>query len=126
MLANGIRRVVKILKSDAVSSFKSYWKTYRHFAGVVNDVIQLIKEYGLEKDPHLRKARRSIEKLLRTFFSEIEEFEGHLGPKRDRNSFFNAIAKIRWTSHVEPLKELRLELDRKLGGVYLLIATKPR
>ncbi|KAH8878615.1 hypothetical protein GQ53DRAFT_673807 [Thozetella sp. PMI_491] len=126
ILLKGLSKVISALKSEAVDGFRRYKKTYRRFIRLVEGLTTLVQSSSLQKDPDIKRAFRNTQRLLRHYFSRIAEFEPHLGSGRVKKSLLGAIAKIKWTQHTKMLADLRQDLDRELGVLYLLVATKPR
>ena len=126
MLLKGLGRVISTLKKEAVDEFRRYARTYERFVQLVRGLINLAREQDLQDHPDIKKALRDAKRLLRRYFGRISEFEPHLGPGRVKKSLLGAIAKVKWMRHASMLKELRQDLDRELGFLYLLVATMPR
>jgi hypothetical protein len=126
LLLKGLKAVISAIKDEAVDGFKRYMETYKRFVRLVEGLTALVENSNLRNDRDIRHALRDTQKLLLHFFGKISVFKRHLGPKRVRKSLLGAIVKIKWTCHTKMLKELRQDLDRELGVLYLLVATKPK
>lgn len=126
MLVKGLGRLISALKNEAVDGFRKYMRTYQQFVDIVQRLLRTIHSNDLQTDSDIASAIRHIEKLLRRYFRRISEFEPHLGPRRVKRSLLGAITKLKWAGRANLLNGLRQDLDRELGLLYLLIATKPR
>lgn len=126
MLVKGLGELISTLRNQAVDGFRKYMRTYQHFVHIVQALIGTIQSSGLHDDAEISQAMRRAERLLRRYFRRISDFEPHLGPGRVKRSLLGAIIKLKWASHTGLLNELRQDLDRELGLLYVLVATKPR
>jgi hypothetical protein len=125
LLCKALGKLISALKNEAVEGFGNYIKTYKRFRKLFQGLTKFIQCKALQDDRDIKSSLRNTERLLLRFFRRISKFEPYLGPDRVKKSLLGAVAKIKWVHHTDMLRELRQDLDRELGLMYLLIATKP-
>lgn len=125
VLLKAVGRLVSVLTNEAVDGFQKCTKTYQHFLQLVQGLTKLVQRKALQDDSDIKRSLRNTQRLLRHYFGRISEFKPYLGPNRVKKSLVGAIAKVKWVHHTDILRELRQDLDRELGLLYLLISIKP-
>jgi hypothetical protein len=121
ILVTTVAKLARILKREAVDSFRRYASSYKSFAKLAARLNWFIEQKGLGHDEALRSAQNRIGTLLHEYFSKIDEFKDHLGPYRVKKSLRGALKKVRWTMHRGFLSELCEDLDRQMAHIKLLI-----
>lgn len=121
ILIKAVFKLARILKREAVDSFRRYASSYKSFARLATKLNWFIEQKDLGHDKALRSAQDRIGGLLHDYFSKIEEFKDHLGPRRVRKSLHGAVKKVRWATHHRFLSGLCKDLHQEMANIKLLI-----
>lgn len=117
--------VVSLLHGGAVAEFTRYKNMY----GQLKTLAEFIRESARGGDEEVRvlvnKELRAIHKLLKSFFSRIEDLSPYLGHRRFRGSFWSTMAKICWPLHAKSLEKLHRELQDHVNVISTIKIHRP-
>ncbi|KAF1964200.1 hypothetical protein BU23DRAFT_547766 [Bimuria novae-zelandiae CBS 107.79] len=121
LLINGLRKLTVLLRGEATDGFRRYENMYYQLAGVAETLSQFAEEVSSQgQDMRFAIEIRNIRRILKKFFSSIQQLKPHLGRKRRRRSLLGAIEKIKWPIHSEKLSQLYQDLMSQVAIITLL------
>lgn len=121
LLIKGLWKLTTLLRGEAVASFRRYESMYYQLAGVAETLYQFAKEISDQgQDMRFGKEIKNIRRLLKKFFSSIQELKPHLGHSRRRYSLLSAIEKVKWPIYSDKLSQLHQDLMSQMAIITLL------
>lgn len=120
LLVKGLWKITRLLRGQAVGSFRRYQRLYNQLEGVANALYQMVGEINEQHDVRFDEQLKTIHLLLKQFFSRIKKLQPHLGRTRKRFSLLGAIQKVTWPIHSEELSQLYEDIMSQFKFMSLL------
>jgi hypothetical protein len=121
LMIKGLYKLTTLLRGEATESFRRYESTYHQLAGVAECLYQFAEEAsGQGQDLRFATEIKNIRRILKRFFSSIQELKPYLGRKRKRFSLLSAIEKVKWPIHSDKLSRLHQDLMSQISIITLL------
>ena len=121
LLIKGLWKLTNLLQGEATASFRRYESKYYQLAGVAESLYQFVREIRDQgQDVRFVTEINNMHRILKKFYSSIQELKPHLGHKRRHFSLLNAIEKVKWPIHSEKLSQLYQDLMSQVAIITLL------